>query len=195
MICTMRRLNGEIEQRIKKILLDNGYPKNVINTQITKKIAQFSTLKRFGPEKYPVYLRVPWIGKPSTNLEKEVQTAVESCYDLVLKPSKPSISLPTCPLKTPDQELLYQVFANSFTCHVIKLIFLALRCSKMGSICTYDFYNFLLKSQHHYHLILLSIWQRKNATKKDNLIVFVTFFICILFFFNVRLDLAGTTVN
>ena len=26
------------------------------------------------------YLRVPWIGKPSTNLEKEVKTAVESCY-------------------------------------------------------------------------------------------------------------------
>ena len=66
MICTKRRLNEEIE-RIKKILLDNGYPKNVINTQIAKKIAQFSTLKRFGPEKCPVYLRVPWISKPSTN--------------------------------------------------------------------------------------------------------------------------------
>ena len=79
MICTKRRFNGEIEW-IKKILLDNGNPKNVINTQITKKIAQFSTLKRFGPEKCPVYLRDPWIGKPSTNLEKEVKTAVESCY-------------------------------------------------------------------------------------------------------------------
>ena len=42
---------------MEKILLDNGYPKNVINTQIIKKIAQFSTLKRFGPEKCPVYLR------------------------------------------------------------------------------------------------------------------------------------------
>ena len=82
MICTKRRLNGEIEQ-IKKILLDNGYPKNVINIQITKKIAQFSILKRFGPEKYPVYLRVPWIDKPSTNLKKEVKTAVESCYGSV----------------------------------------------------------------------------------------------------------------
>ena len=28
----------------------------------------------------PVYLRVPWNGKPSTNLEKEVKTAVEICY-------------------------------------------------------------------------------------------------------------------
>ena len=58
-----------------KKLLDNailgdGYPKNIINSQITKKIAQFSTLKQFHPEKCPVYLRVSWIGKPSTNLEK-----------------------------------------------------------------------------------------------------------------------------
>ena len=82
MICTKCRLNGEIE-RIKKILLDNGYSKNVINTQITKKIAQFSTLKRFGPEKCSVYLRVSWIGNSSTNLEKEVKTAVESCYGSV----------------------------------------------------------------------------------------------------------------
>ena len=82
MICTKRKLNGEIE-RIKKILLDNGYPKNIINTQITKKIAQFSTLKRFGPEKCSVYLRVAWIGKPSANLKKEVKTAVESCYGSV----------------------------------------------------------------------------------------------------------------
>ena len=35
MIGIKRRLNGEIE-RIKKILLDNGYPKNVINAQIEK---------------------------------------------------------------------------------------------------------------------------------------------------------------
>ena len=53
MICTKRRLNGEIES-IKKILLDNGYPKNVINAQIAKIIAQFSTLKRFDPKKCPV---------------------------------------------------------------------------------------------------------------------------------------------
>ena len=64
MICTKRRLNGEVE-RIKKILLENGYPKNVISAQIAKKISQFSTLKRFGREKCSVYLRVPWIGKPS----------------------------------------------------------------------------------------------------------------------------------
>ena len=82
MICTKRRHNGEIE-RIKKILLDSGCLKNVINTQIAKKIDQFSTLKRFGPEKCPVYLIVPWIGKPSINLEKEVKIVVKSCYGSV----------------------------------------------------------------------------------------------------------------
>ena len=82
MICNKRKFNGDIVQ-IKKILLDNGYPKNVINVHIAKKIAQFSTLKEFGPEKFPVYLRVSWIGKPSTNLEKEVETTVESCYGSV----------------------------------------------------------------------------------------------------------------
>ena len=81
-ICTKRRLNEEIE-RIKKILLNNGHPENVINAQIIKKIAKFSSFKQFGLEKCPVYLRVPWIGKPSTNLEKEVKTAVESCCSFV----------------------------------------------------------------------------------------------------------------
>ena len=47
------------------------------------KIAQFSTLKRFGPEKCPVYLRISWIGKPSTNFKNEVKTVAESCYSSV----------------------------------------------------------------------------------------------------------------
>ena len=78
---------ASIESRFQKWLLDlvkaDLRSSNIINTQITKKIAQFSTLKQFGPEKCPLYLRVPWIGKPSTNLEKEVKTAVESCYGSV----------------------------------------------------------------------------------------------------------------
>ena len=38
MVCTKGRLDGDIK-RIKKISLDNGYPKNVVNAQIAKKIA------------------------------------------------------------------------------------------------------------------------------------------------------------
>ena len=56
-ICTKRRLNEEIE-RIKKILLYNGYPKNVVNAQIAKKITQFSTPKSFA-KKVPCVFEGP----------------------------------------------------------------------------------------------------------------------------------------
>ena len=82
MICTKSKLNEEIKH-IKNILLDNGYPESIIDCNISKKIAQFSMSKRFGPEKCPVYLRVPWIGKASIGLDKNVKTAVESCYGSV----------------------------------------------------------------------------------------------------------------
>ena len=82
MICTKSKLNEEIKH-IKNILLDNGYPESIIDCNISKKIAQFSMPKRVGPEKCPVYLRVPWIGKASIGLDKNVKTAVESCYGSV----------------------------------------------------------------------------------------------------------------
>ena len=72
MICTKYKLNKEIKH-IKNILLDNGYPESIIDSNISKKIAQFSLPKRFGPEKCPVYLRVPWIGKASIGLDKKVK--------------------------------------------------------------------------------------------------------------------------
>ena len=74
MICTKSKLNEEIKH-IKNILLDNGYPESIIDSNISKKIAKFSMPKRFDPEKCPVYLRVPWIGKGSISLDKNVKMA------------------------------------------------------------------------------------------------------------------------
>ena len=51
---------------------------------ISKKIAQFSNPKRFGPDKCPVYLRVPYTGRVSLTLEKDVKAAVENCYGSVV---------------------------------------------------------------------------------------------------------------
>ena len=82
MICTKSKLNQKIKH-IKNILLDNGYSESIIDSNISKKIAQFSLAKRFGLEKFPVYLRVPRIGKVSINLDKNVKMAVESCYGSV----------------------------------------------------------------------------------------------------------------
>ena len=80
-ICTKSKLNEEIKH-IKNILWDNGYPESIIDSNISKKIAQFSMPERFGPE-CPVYLRVRWIRKASIGLEKNVKTVVESCYGSV----------------------------------------------------------------------------------------------------------------
>ena len=45
-----------------------------------RKSLSFPLYTGFGPEKCPVYLRVPWIGELSTTIEKDIKTAVESCY-------------------------------------------------------------------------------------------------------------------
>ena len=82
MICTKSKLNEKIKHT-KNILLNNGYPESIIDSNISKKIAQFSRPKRFGPEKCPVYLRVPWMGKASIGLDKNVKMVVESCYGSV----------------------------------------------------------------------------------------------------------------
>ena len=79
MICTKSKLKQKIDF-IKKILLDNWYLEDIVLKHIAKKIAQFSTAKPFVPEKSPVYLRAPWIGSASQQLEHQIKSAVQNCY-------------------------------------------------------------------------------------------------------------------
>ena len=51
-----------------QILIDNGYPEDVLVSCIKEKLANISSEKRFGPEKCPVYLKLPWIGKVSSKI-------------------------------------------------------------------------------------------------------------------------------
>ena len=81
-ICSKSKLKEEINQ-IKEILLDNGYPKDFVLKQISKKIMQFSRPKQFGPDKCPVYLRVTYTGKAALTLERNLRIAVENCYGSV----------------------------------------------------------------------------------------------------------------
>ena len=70
MICTKNKLKLETDF-IKKILLNNGYPEDIVLKHISKIIAQFLTAKPFGPGKGLVYncirFRAPWIGSPLSN--------------------------------------------------------------------------------------------------------------------------------
>ena len=102
MICTKNKLKQEIDF-IKKILLDNGYPEDTVLKHISKKIAQFSTAKPFEPEKCLVYLRAPWIGSASQQLEHQVKSAVQNCYGAV---SPPLIFSSQCMLPAAKNDVL-----------------------------------------------------------------------------------------
>ena len=79
MIRTKNKLKQEIDF-IKKILLDNGYPEDIVLKHIYKKIAQYSTAKPIGLENCPVYLKAPWIGSASQQLKHQIKTAEQNCY-------------------------------------------------------------------------------------------------------------------
>ena len=47
---------------------------------MSKKIALFNWKPKEGPQKCPVYLKLPWIGKISLNFEKQTKIAINRCY-------------------------------------------------------------------------------------------------------------------
>ena len=78
-LCSAERLEGELD-RIRAILASNGYPRNIVESTIQHKL-KLSEMPP--PEKATtstVTLRLPYIGKISTNYVKATQDAVSSCY-------------------------------------------------------------------------------------------------------------------
>ena len=47
------------------------------------KMKQFHALPKFGPEKCPVYLRLPWLGSVFTRFQKKVKSDVKQCFSAV----------------------------------------------------------------------------------------------------------------
>ena len=81
-LCCPEKLPSELD-KITFILQTNGYPEHVIKSFMAKKMKQFQALPKFGPEKCPVYLRIPWLGSVSTRFENQVKSAVEQCFSTV----------------------------------------------------------------------------------------------------------------
>ena len=78
-ICSPSKLPQKIDF-MRSILCSNGYPENVINSRIKTKIEEFKLPPKKGPEKGPVYLKLPWIGNISTKFENQCKTAISSCF-------------------------------------------------------------------------------------------------------------------
>ena len=47
------------------------------------KMKQLHALPKFGPKKYHVYLRLPWLDSVSTQFEKQVKSAIKQCFSTV----------------------------------------------------------------------------------------------------------------
>ena len=82
MICIKTKLGSELD-RIKQPLIENGYSADVLLSCINQKLANFAAEKAFGPEKYPVYLNLLWIGNVSLKFENQINKAITSCFHAV----------------------------------------------------------------------------------------------------------------
>ena len=79
MICSKTKLGSELD-KIKQLLIENGYPADVLLSCINQKLANFTAEKTFAPEQCPVYLKLPWIGNFSSKFENQINKAITSCF-------------------------------------------------------------------------------------------------------------------
>ena len=78
-ICSPSRLDSELQQ-VEKILVDNGYPLEVVKFHISKRTSIFTSERPFGPHPCPLYVKLPWIGERSIIFEKQLQDSVKLCF-------------------------------------------------------------------------------------------------------------------
>ena len=104
MICSKTKWGSELD-KIEQLFNENGYPTDVLLSCINQKLSNFAAEKTLGPEKCPVYLKLPWIGNESSKFENQNSKAITSCfYDVkprvvyntrVMLPSAKKDSIPT----------------------------------------------------------------------------------------------------
>ena len=90
-ICSEYKIDNEL-RAIRDIFIDNGYPEDVIDSNIKYTVTKFrDTNKVFGPLKCPVYFRLPWVGFATESIANKIASSVYHCYNAVnLRPIFPS---------------------------------------------------------------------------------------------------------
>ena len=84
-ICSKTKLGPELD-KIKLMLIENGYPANVLLSCINQTLANFAAEKPNCPEKCTVYLKLPWIGNVSSKFENQISKAIAPCNYAVKPP-------------------------------------------------------------------------------------------------------------
>ena len=83
MICSKTKLGSELD-KIKQLLIENRYPADFLLACIIQKLANFAAEKTFGPEKFPVYLKLPWIGNVSSKFENQINRTIKFYFYAVM---------------------------------------------------------------------------------------------------------------
>ena len=82
-ICSDSKIEEELKV-IKEIFINNGYPEEVIDNNIKFTVTRLKNKnKTFGPPKYPVYFRLPWVGSANKSFAERIATFVYRCYHAV----------------------------------------------------------------------------------------------------------------
>ena len=81
-ICCETTIDNELEN-IRKIFGSLGYPSDIVDKTIRNTISSLDKPKLFGPEKCPVYLRLPYLGSATSFLEDKVRDIVGNTYGAV----------------------------------------------------------------------------------------------------------------
>ena len=82
-ICSECKIENELGA-IKDIFIDNGYPEDVIDSNIKYTVTKFrDTNKVFGSLKCPVYFRLSWVGFATESIANKIASSVYHCYNAV----------------------------------------------------------------------------------------------------------------
>ena len=83
MICSKTKLGSE-RDKIEQLLIENGYPEDVLISCINQKLANLTAEKPIGPEKCPVHLKLPWISNVSSKYKDKINETIASCFFLCI---------------------------------------------------------------------------------------------------------------
>ena len=82
-ICSDCKIEDEFKV-IKDKFINNGYPAEVTDDNIKFTVTRLKNKNRtFGPPKFPVYFRLPWVGSASQSFAERIASAVYRCYHAV----------------------------------------------------------------------------------------------------------------
>ena len=115
-ICSPCKLDDEMK-KIKSILLKNGYPERVIETQMAYKVDKFKQVQQPETKLCPLYIKLPWIGDKSIAYENQIRKSVRACFSSAeVRTSYSTKPLMLFKVKEPLPTLLRNKIVYEFKC-------------------------------------------------------------------------------